>query len=188
MIDMTSACRRTSEVLSNVKDHQLDGPTPCTAMPLRSLVVHVGGLAQAFAAAARKDFGPLTDTPPADDAPLAPDWRTAYPDHLAELAKTWQDADAWTGMTRAGNVDLPGEVAGLVALAEVVIHGWDVARASGQRYDVDEPIAQACLQHLAAFDTSGTEGLFGPAVPVAGDAPAVDRIVALSGRDPGWRP
>jgi uncharacterized protein (TIGR03086 family) len=188
MIDMTAACRRTSDVVSNVKDDQLDGRTPCERMPLRALVAHVGGLAEAFAAAARKDLGPLTDTPPRDDAELAPDWRTAYPDRLAALAAAWQDPGAWTGMTRAGSVDLPGEVAGSVALAEVVIHGWDLARATGQSYDCDAATAQACLTHLAQFDTSGTEGLFGPAVPVAGDAPALHRVVALSGRDPGWRP
>ncbi len=39
-------------------------------------------------------------------------------------------------MTKAGGVDLPGEVAGLVALDELVVHGWDVARATGQAYDV----------------------------------------------------
>jgi len=89
-------------------------------------------------------------------------------------------------MTRAGGVDFPAEVGGIVALTEVVIHGWDVARATDQPYDVDPTVAQACLTHLAQFDTSGTEGLFGPAVAVSDDAPALDRIVGLSGRDPGW--
>ena len=89
----------------------------------------------AFAAAAGKEFGPLTDTPPADDAPLDADWRSAYPQHLAALADAWKDPAAWEGMTRAGGVELPAEVMGNVALAEVVIHGWDVARAIGAPYD-----------------------------------------------------
>ena len=56
-------------------------------------------------------------TPPAPvDDPLPPDWRDLVPARLAELAEAWQQPDAWTGMTRAGGVDLPGEVAGLVAL------------------------------------------------------------------------
>ena len=90
-------------------------------------------------------------------------------------------------MTRAGGIDLPGEVAGSVALAEVVIHGWDVARATGLPYDSDPATTQACLAHLAQFDTSGTDGMFGPAVPIADDAPGLDRVIALSGRDPAWR-
>ena len=68
----------------------------------------------------------------------------------------------------------------------MVIHGWDAARATDQPYGVDAATSLACLTHLAQFDASGTEGLFGPAVPVPDDAPALDRIVALSGRDPQW--
>jgi len=186
MIDLGESCRRTTEVLNNVTDDQLDAATPCADMSLRELVAHVGGLAEAFAAAARKDLGPLTDTPPEEGGGLEPDWRTAYPAGLAALAQAWRQPDAWTGMTRVGGIDLPGEVAGSVALAEVVIHGWDVARATDQRYDVDPVTAQACLTHLAQFDTTGTEGLFGPAVDVPDGAPALDRIIGMSGRDPRW--
>lgn len=186
MIDLTPACQRTSDVLANVTDDQLSAATPCEQMPLSALVQHIGGLSLAFAAAARKDFGPLTDTPPTTGG-LEPDWRTSFPVRLAELAKAWQDPTAWEGMTRAGGVDFPAEVGGLVALTEVVIHGWDVARATGQPYDVDAASADAVLPHVTETAAAGpVEGLFGPAVPIADDAPVLDRIIALSGRDPGW--
>ena len=116
------------------------------------------------------------------------DWRTAYPARLAELARAWQAPAAWEGMTRAGGVDFPGEVGGIIALTEVVIHGWDVAAATGQDYDVDQATLDAVLPHVTAIAAEGpVEGLFGPAVAVADDAPALDRIIALSGRDPAWR-
>ena len=51
-----------------VTDEQLTLPTPCEKLPLDELVAHIGGLAMAFSAAARKDLGPLTDTPPTDGA------------------------------------------------------------------------------------------------------------------------
>lgn len=187
MIDLTPAAQRTTDMLADVSDDQLSLPTPCENLRLDALIAHIGMLAAAFTAAARKDFGPLTDTPPVDGAPLDPDWRTAYPRRLTELAEAWRDPDAWQGMTRAGGVDLPAEVMGSVALAEVVIHGWDVASALGRPYDSDPTTAQACLAHLAQFDAAGTEGMFGPAVPIADDAPAMDRIVAMSGRHPAWR-
>jgi uncharacterized protein (TIGR03086 family) len=186
MIDLTSACQRTAQVLATVKDDQLTASTPCEKLPVDELVAHVGGLALAFTAAARKDFGPLTDTPPTDGAQLDDDWRTAYPARLAELARAWQDPAAWEGMSRAGGVDFPAEVGGSIALAEVVLHGWDVARATGVSYDADAATTKALLEHLAQFDPSGTPGMFGPAKPVADDAPAFDRILAMSGRDPGW--
>lgn len=186
MIDINPACRRTAAVVTAVSDERLDAPTPCADMRLRDLLAHVGMLAVAFTAAARKDLGPQTDSPP-EPRPLDADWRSAYPPRLGELADAWQVPDAWTGMTRAGGMDMPGEVAGAVALTEVVLHGWDVAVASGQPYGVDPAIAQVCLEHLAQFDPAGTDGLFGPAAPVPDDAPVIDRIVARSGRDPRWR-
>jgi uncharacterized protein (TIGR03086 family) len=185
MIDFTAACERTANLLKNVTDEQLNGPTPCERLSLRDLVGHVGGLASAFTAAARKDFGPLTDTPPVEGAPLDEDWRTSYPQRLAELAQAWREPASWEGMTRAGGVDFPGEVGGIVALTEVVIHGWDVAVATGQDYDVDSPTLEAMLPQLTATAEQGpVEGLFGPAVPIAEDAPLLDRVIALSGRDP----
>lgn len=159
MIDLGESCRRTTEVLNNVTDDQLDAATPCADMSLRELVAHVGSLAEA---------------------------RTAYPAGLAALAQAWRQADAWTGMTRVGGIDLPGKVAGSVALAEVVIHGWDVARTTDQPYDIDAATAEACLTHLAQSDASGTEGLFGPAVDVPDDAPVLACIIGMSGRDPRW--
>jgi uncharacterized protein (TIGR03086 family) len=186
MIDLSPACQRTAEVLAGVTDDQLGLATPCEKMPLHAMVAHIGGLSLAFAAAARKDFGPMTDTPPEDDVQIEADWRTVYPQRLAELAEAWREPAAWQDMTRAGGIDLPGEVAGSVALAEVVIHGWDVARASGQAYDVDEDTVAALLTHLEQFDAEGTEGLFGPAVAVADSAPPFDRAIAMSGRDPAW--
>ncbi|TFV56281.1 TIGR03086 family protein [Mycobacterium sp. PS03-16] len=187
MIDLTSACERTAGLVASVPDDALGGATPNESMTVRDLVAHIGGLSAAFTAAARKDLGEWTDTPPDEHAPLDDGWRSLYPQRLTALAQAWRDADAWTGMTRAGGVDLPGQVAGAVALAEVVIHGWDLAVATGRHYDCDEPTAHACLEHLAQFDPAGTEGLFGPAVPVDGAAPAIERIVGLSGRDPHWR-
>lgn len=90
-------------------------------------------------------------------------------------------------MTRVGAVDLPGAVCGLVALTEVVVHGWDVAIATGQAYTVDDDTAAVLLEHLTAFTADGpVEGLFGPPVAVGGDSGAFARALALSGRDPAW--
>lgn len=186
MIDLSPACQRTADVLAGITDEQLGLATPCEKMPLHAVVAHIGGLSLAFAAAADKEFGPLTDTPPADDAPIDDDWRSAYPQRLAALAAAWKDPAAWEGMTRAGGVELPAEVMGNVALAEVVIHGWDVARAIGAPYDSDPATLQACLTHLAQFDPAGTEGMFGPAVPTDDNAADLDRVIAMSGRDPAW--
>lgn len=190
MIDMTSACTRTSAVLTAVEDHQLGGTSPCEDLTVAEVIAHVGGLGVAFAAAARKDVGELTSTPPGEDGyRLDAGWRTRYPANLAALAQAWREPAGWQGMTRVGGVDLPGEVCGLVGLAEVVIHGWDVAVATGQAFGVDDEVAEALLGHMTAFTAGGpVEGLFGPAVEIDSGATPFDRVLALSGRDPAWRP
>jgi uncharacterized protein (TIGR03086 family) len=190
MIDMTSAALSTARLLDGVRDDDLDARTPCEKLSLRELVAHVGGLGVAFAAAARKDLGKLTGTPPGDGGyRLDADWRAQYPDRLTGLARAWRDPAAWQGMTSVGGVDLPAEVCGLVGLTEVVVHGWDVAVATGQTLQVDDEVAGVLLEHLTAFTAAGpVEGLFGPAVDVDAGATTLDRALALSGRDPGWRP
>ena len=107
---------------------------------------------------------------------------------LRAMAEAWQDPDAWTGMTAAGGVDLPGEVAGIVALDELVIHGWDLAKATGQPGEYDGPGLEAVYALVEQFRTAGVEGIFGPPVDIADDAPLHDRLLGLAGRDPAWAP
>jgi uncharacterized protein (TIGR03086 family) len=92
-------------------------------------------------------------------------------------------------MTRAGGLDLPGEVAGVIALDELVIHGWDLARATAQDYDPDKASLQTVLPFVTqAADGEPQEGLFGPPVAVPDGAPLLDRVIGLTGRDPAWSP
>ena len=187
MIDMTAACVGTAELLGKVSDDQLAAATPCGSMNLGAVIAHIGGLSLAFDAAARKEFGALTDTPADMGDEPDPDWRTSYPEYLARLARAWREPAAWEGMSRAGGVDFPAEVGGMIALTEVVVHGWDVAVSAGLSYDVPDETLAAVRDHVASFSGGEPiEGLFGAAVPVPDDAPLMDRVMALTGRDPAW--
>ncbi|MEU1182725.1 TIGR03086 family metal-binding protein [Streptomyces sp. NPDC005820] len=191
LLDLGPQTRIVARLAAAVRDEQLADGTPCPAYPVRTLLGHLAGLAAAFRDAARKDLGATTDTPPTDAEPrLAPGWRTELPRVLDELAEAWRDPAAWTGMTRAGGVDLPGAVAGAVAADELVIHGWDLARATGQEYTPDPAALRSASTFLraAADDPTRGGGIFGPVVPVPQDAPLLDRAVGLSGRAPGWTP
>lgn len=208
MLDLAPTTDVVAGLIAGVRDDQLSASTPCTEMTLADLLAHIDGLALAFTAAAAKttpadDAGPTPDgspredgppeegSPPADTSQLAPGWRARIPQRLTELAAAWREDSAWTGMTRAGGVDLPGEVAGVVALNEVLLHGWDVAAASGQPFTADPALAEAAhgfVQATAEESPEGSPGLFGPPVAIPAQAPLVDRLLALSGRDPAWTP
>ncbi len=167
-----------------VPDDALGRPTPCAGYTVGDLLDHIGGFALAFRAAAVKK--PLAGGPSGDASRLAPDWRTRIPRDLDAMAAAWSDPDAWSGMTGAGGVDLPGEVAGVVALDELVIHGWDLAKAIGQPAGYDGPELTAVHAMVGQFQ--GVDGIFGPEVNVPGDAPLLDRVLGLTGRDPKWQP
>jgi uncharacterized protein (TIGR03086 family) len=180
-----------ARLAAGVTDAQLDGVTPCPKYAVRNLLGHLTGLAVAFRDAGRKDLGPTTDTSPTAAVPdIEPGWREALPKALDELADAWRDPAAWTGTTRAGGVTLPAEVAAAVAADELVVHGWDLARATGQEYTPDATALQVTQRFLAgvADDPTRGGGIFGPVVPVPDDAPILDRVIGLSGRDPGWKP
>ncbi|MER5930960.1 TIGR03086 family metal-binding protein [Streptomyces sp. NPDC002054] len=194
-LDLGPQARLVARLAAGVPDARLADRTPCPEYTVSDLLSHLTGLAVAFRDAARKDLGPTTDTAPdtAPDTAAAPSlpagWREELPRVLGELAEAWRDPAAWTGMTRAGGVDLPGDIAGMVAVDELVIHGWDLARATGQEYAPDQAALRASHAFLLASVEDEDRGeIFGPVVPVPDDAPLLDRAVGLSGRDPGWTP
>ncbi|MFE4826522.1 TIGR03086 family metal-binding protein [Streptomyces sp. NPDC056672] len=192
--DLGPVCRTVAGLVGGISEEQLTGPTPCPAYTVRELLGHLAGLTVAFRDAARKELGPTTDTPPDDALPVPPDdWREALPRQLDEMAEAWRSPGAWQGGTRVGGVELPGEVTAVVGLNEVLVHGWDLARSTGQEYAPDETGLRVSYAMLAAAAASaqsgpGPDGLFGPPVELPGDAPLLDRVIGLSGRRPDWRP
>ncbi|KFG04995.1 TIGR03086 family metal-binding protein [Streptomyces scabiei] len=189
-LDLTAQARVVARLARGVRDDQLTGRTPCPEYAVRHLLGHLLGLAVAFRDAGRKELGPTTDTDPQAALPdIGPGWREALPGVLDELAGAWRDPAAWTGETRAGGVSLPGEIAGAVAVDELVVHGWDLARATGQAYEPDPAALTAAHAFLAASADDPSRGqIFGPVQPVPDEAPLLDRAIGLSGRDPLWKP
>jgi uncharacterized protein (TIGR03086 family) len=192
MVDLTPAARRLADLVSRVRDDELSGPTPCPAYTLGDLIEHVGGLALAFRAAAEKDIASpyVNGTPSGDASRLQGDWRERISADLAALARAWAKPDAWTGMTRIAQQDAPAEMVGVTVADELVVHGWDVARATGQPYSAEPELlgaAQTFLGFFASPDApAGPEVPFGPSRPVADDSAPLDRVLALAGRDPAW--
>lgn len=191
MLDLTPATGMLTKVVTDIGDDQLGAPTPCRDTTVADLLDHVDGLCLAFTAAAVKDGVAGSQAPAADGSRLGPDWRMRISDRLAQLATAWQDETAWAGMTRAGGVDLPGDVAGQVAINEIVVHGWDIAAATGHDYACETELIQAAyafVQAAVAQSPDGSPGLFGPPASVPESAPLLDRLIGLTGRDPAWRP
>ncbi|NUL06295.1 TIGR03086 family protein [Streptomyces lunaelactis] len=188
--DLHPAARAVAQLIDGVGDERLGDPTPCPKYAVRELLGHLVGLSTAFRDAARKDLGPTTGTDPGSVLPvLDDDWRTVLPQRLDELAEAWQTPGAWDGDTEAGGVTFPAAIAGRVAINELVVHGWDLARATGQEYAPGEASLQVSYELMkpAGDDPSG-DGMFGPVVEVPDSAAPLDQVVGFSGRRPDWRP
>jgi uncharacterized protein (TIGR03086 family) len=188
MIDLTPAAGRVGDLVVGVDDRQLGDPTPCPDMTVGDLVDHIGTLALAFASKAGGGGATSGPPPPPDGQNLEPGWRDRIARDVQALAAVWREPSAWEGMTTAGGIELPSEVAGAIALDELVVHGWDLAMATGQPFIASDEDIAAATQLVTNFQAPRDGRLFGPVVEVADDAPTLDRLLGLAGRDPGWHP
>ena len=75
----------------------------------------------------------------------------------------------------------------MTVLGEFVLHGWDLARASGQELRCAPEVAVAVYESAVAVgEQARSMGVYGPVVEVGADASPLERALGASGRDPGW--
>lgn len=190
---MPAAAELTAKVVAGVKPDQLDRPTPCPEYDVRTLVNHIGHwTGERAEKAARKEQPPPLD--PSYDAIEAvgglAKWAEVYDGQARAAGQAWAEPSASEGETGlSGQGKMPaGMIAGIV-LGEYLLHGWDLAVATGQPFDPEPPLAEELLTQLKAFaDMARAGGSFGPAVEVAPDAPPFHQALGLAGRTPTWSP
>ncbi len=181
MIDLNPACEAMIKVLADVGDDRLTTPSPCTEFTVGDLIDHVDLVAQGATALALGS----SERPATGYSYLEPDWRDIVTEHLRALGKAWDDPAVWEGKGNVPGSDLSNSTWGKIALTELVVHGWDIATATGQGFDLPEQTLQACFEHVAVFvPNAPLPDLWGPPVEVPPDAALLDRILAITGRAP----
>jgi uncharacterized protein (TIGR03086 family) len=178
---MAAAAAEDARVVDGSASTPLDSPTPCTDWDLRTLLNHTI-LWTAYSAERREDLM-------SKDFAAGPDYPRDYRAQLAKAVQAWSAPAAWDReLTVMGNAMNASDV-GAMLVMEMVLHGWDIARATGQDYHCDGELAGALLATVSAqADMFRQYQGFAPVVPVPDDAPAFDRALALAGRDPQWKP
>jgi uncharacterized protein (TIGR03086 family) len=183
---VAAAATVLEEILGNIKPDQLEAPTPCRDRDVRAMLNHLLFWGPSLEGAARKEAVP----PPAEDEAdvdlTAGDWAAALGAQLDRITEAWSAPSAWEGSTRMGGpMELPAPLIGGMVVGELVVHGWDLARATGQRPEWDGDLLEYLLGEVAATAEQGREmGVYGPAVAVPETAPTLDRVLGLTGRDP----
>ncbi|GAA1604233.1 TIGR03086 family metal-binding protein [Actinoplanes couchii] len=184
-LDFDPPVRQIRALLLGVDSRDLTARTPCPEWPVAALLDHLMGQALVFTLAARKrtgDPGAGGGPPRPSVAGLSPHWRSRLPVLLADLAIAWKDPAAWTGTAQTAGVPLPATTMGTIAMTELVIHGWDLARATGQDFAADPRVLETLAEFLAQSPPEGSPGL-----QVDPSEEILLQTVALSGRNPAWR-
>jgi uncharacterized protein (TIGR03086 family) len=165
----------------------LASPTPCGDWDLRTLVRHFVGTSGAFVRAGRdKALDP--DDPWGSNAVLdESDWAGQLADRVEGAGQAWSRPEAWTGSV--DGAQMPAQAVGELALLELLLHGWDVARAGHQDLTVSAELGAELLRCLEPTLEQGRQfEVYGAPVSVPPDAGPFDRALGLAGRDPAWRP
>jgi uncharacterized protein (TIGR03086 family) len=185
---MAAAAAEAARVVGGVPEGPLDGATPCDDWDLRTLLNHTI-LWTAYSAERRAYGESAAEDLMTKDFTADPGFRTAYADQIGKAVNAWSDPAAWEReLGVMGNTTPAAEVAAMLIM-EMVLHGWDVAKATGQEYVCDDAVAAAVLETVEAQGEMFRkyEG-FKDIVPVADEVTKFDRALSLSGRDPNWHP
>lgn len=174
---------RTAENFARLVDGvtRWDVPTPVSEWLARDIVEHL--LTWPVSLLAERIGLVLGDQP---DAPLAECWAR----RSAEVQRTLDDRELAATPVHSGMFDgVPlGELVDRIYTADVFLHSWDLARATGQEPGLDPGRAAAMLTGMSQMeDAIRSSGQYGPAVETSSTDP-VDRLMAFIGRDPAWTP
>ena len=186
--EMAAASAEAARVVGNVPPNALDTPTPCGDWDLRTLLNHT--ILWTSYSAERRAHGESVDEALMNkDFTADPGFREDYARQIGRAVEAWSAPDTWTGTLNVMGDATPAADVGAMLLMEMALHGWDVARATGQEFNTDEKTASALEDIVQAqAELFPKYQGFAAAIETKPDAPAFDRAVALSGRDPGWKP
>jgi uncharacterized protein (TIGR03086 family) len=176
---LARALGQTGALVTGIQPDQADLPTPCTEFDVRALVNHIVYDLRIF-----RLLLSGAEREPAGRDLIGDDWPGAYRGAADELLSTWRTRGI-EGTFKSQLGELPARWAIGQHLADIAVHGWDIARATSQHADLDPEVCEAALDWARDNLKPQYRGqAFGPEVPVNADAPVCDRLAAFFGRDP----
>jgi uncharacterized protein (TIGR03086 family) len=187
-MDQTTAYKKavdqTAQIVANVKPDQLGQPTPCADWDVKGLLNHTIGGLHMFDAAARGEKLP-DDFFEKDQVGKDPakSYDAGAKKVLEALAKPGVTEQMW----ELPFGTMPGTIALGIAMIEVGLHGWDLARATNQQPNFDPELTEmmAATARMMPADQIRQPNVFGPEATCPPGAPAHDQLAAFLGREVG---
>jgi uncharacterized protein (TIGR03086 family) len=186
--EMAAASAEAARVVGNVPPNALDTPTPCGDWDLRTLLNHTI-LWTSYSAERRAHGESVAEDLMNKDFTADPGFREDYAQQINKAVTAWSAPQAWEGDLNVMGDATPAADVGAMLLMETALHGWDVARATGQEFNLDDTTAKALEDIVQAqAELFRKYQGFADAVEPAENATAFERALTLSGRDPNWKP
>ncbi|MEY9946405.1 TIGR03086 family metal-binding protein [Kitasatospora sp. GAS1066B] len=184
---LSDAVARMATVVGSVDPARLSAATPCAEYDVRGLVNHLLFWAPIIEGVGLHKTAVIDRAAEGRDDHTGGDWQADYLGWLDRIDRAWASDSAWEGTATLGPATVPAAVIGEKTLVELAVHGWDLARATGQEFQVTDAVADHANRIiLATADETRAMRMFGPPVTVPATASALDRALACSGRDPQW--
>jgi uncharacterized protein (TIGR03086 family) len=176
----------TRTILANVKPDQLDDDTPCQSWKVRNLITHIVGGNYWFAESMNAGASPENDTTEDTDF-AAGDFLASYDEATKLAAAAFGAPGALEKTVKLPFGEFPGSAFMGLATSDVFVHGWDLAKATGQDTNLDPELANQLLEGARASipdQFRGPDGVapFGPKVEAPANASAASQLAAFLGR------
>jgi uncharacterized protein (TIGR03086 family) len=177
----------TLGVMRAVRSDQLLDATPCPELDVRALLAHLVATVHRAAALGRGADAALepwsTRQAPGDD------WAGAYAEAIDAMWAVWRDGPGQASLldrtVRAPFGTLPGRAAVMAYTSETLVHGWDLAVATGQDTEADPAVVSpvlAAMQRFLPAEPRGGPVPFAAPVPPRAEAGPTERLANWCGR------
>jgi uncharacterized protein (TIGR03086 family) len=179
---LQQAITSTRAVLAGINRDQLGSPTPCQSWTVAQLVDHIVGAQYFFATVARGEQMAGGARTFADG-----DFLGAFDEGSAASVAAFSAEGAMQRVMHLPFGDMPGAAFVGIAATDTFTHGWDLAKATGQRTDLDPALAGALLAGAKqaiqpSFRGPDGKSPFGPEQQAPAGASAADQLAAFLGR------
>jgi uncharacterized protein (TIGR03086 family) len=174
VVVLSRALDQAGDVLAAVHADKLSLPTPCNDWDVARLIAHLVAAPSRFLAQMHGEEPDWSVEPP----PIGSEWAQVFRNSADDLIHAWH---------QQGDKADPGAVDWQTA--EIAVHTWDLARATGQSTHLDSQVAERALAFMSSGLTPENRGpAFEAEQPVAEDAPVYHRLAAFAGRqlDEAW--
>ena len=167
-------------VVGGIRPDQLDRPTPCGDLTVAGVLAHLTAGATRFAAAFRR----RAEAPPMPAPAAVDDVLAGVGPALTELAAAIAAPGALDGTIAAPSGDVTADELARFVVLDGLVHGWDLATASGQPYEPAPALVDAVHRFARTAVPPRRDGgaTFGDEVEPPPGATPVERLAAFTGR------